>query len=196
MLRAWIETLPKWRNCSQHGRRWKCKIGLDHFIFMCGVEDLEVRTPNLIDFKLLSSSFAWFGTTRNCYHQNNTLRKGEIMTWWCFGSELDSLPVEVNKRFLFPFHYFRFPNNFCLTGMNSPGEKWKSRRKMLTPAFHFRILDEFIDVIKEQSLKMVNILKTKFFPGHVFDVSQYVKRCTLDIICGSNNNFLNVIFIP
>jgi cytochrome P450 len=63
------------------------------------------------------------------------------------------------------------------------GEKWSVKRKMLTPSFHFKILDQFIDVFNEQSLKLVKILKAEIPKGKVFDISPYVKRCTLDIIC-------------
>lgn len=37
----------------------------------------------------------------------------------------------------------------------SSGLKWRSRRRLLTPAFHFQILESFFDVFNEQSLKLV-----------------------------------------
>jgi hypothetical protein len=56
---------------------------------------------------------------------------------------------------------------------------------MLTPTFHFRILDDFLEVFNEQSGRMVEILEKEFGDGKVFDIFPYVTRCALDIICGT-----------
>ncbi|XP_029412237.1 cytochrome P450 4V2 isoform X2 [Nannospalax galili] len=66
--------------------------------------------------------------------------------------------------------------------LTSTGSKWRSRRKMLTPTFHFTILDDFLDVMNEQA----NILVKKL-ESHVnqdaFNCFFYVTLCALDIIC-------------
>uniref|UniRef100_UPI003B75C7C5 cytochrome P450 4C1-like n=1 Tax=Chrysoperla carnea TaxID=189513 RepID=UPI003B75C7C5 len=41
----------------------------------------------------------------------------------------------------------------------SDGDKWKSRRKLLTPAFHFNILKQFVTVFEEQSERTVQIIR-------------------------------------
>jgi hypothetical protein len=41
------------------------------------------------------------------------------------------------------------------------GEKWKRRRRQITPTFHFKILNEFIQVFEEQSNTLVSILKVR-----------------------------------
>ena len=78
----------------------------------------------------------------------------------------------------------------------SAGEKWHVRRKMLTPTFHFKILEDFLDIFNKQS----QILVTKLTQVHQDLTSQgidrinifpYVARCTLDIICGK---FFLIIF--
>ncbi|XP_058145994.1 cytochrome P450 4V2 [Dasypus novemcinctus] len=78
--------------------------------------------------------------------------------------------------------------------LTSTGNKWRTRRKMLTPTFHFTILENFLDVMNEQA----NVLVKKF-EKHVnqeaFDCFFDVTLCTLDIICetamGKNINAQN-----
>ncbi|CAG7725592.1 unnamed protein product [Allacma fusca] len=68
--------------------------------------------------------------------------------------------------------------------LTSQGSKWFHRRKMLTPSFHFKILEEFMSVYNEQSKVMVDILKRDSDGGKkAVEISQYITLCTLDIIC-------------
>jgi hypothetical protein len=53
---------------------------------------------------------------------------------------------------------------------------------MLTPTFHFKILEEFIHVFNEQSAVLVEKLGEKV--GQDFDIFPFITRCTLDVICG------------
>lgn len=55
------------------------------------------------------------------------------------------------------------------------------RRKMLTPAFHFSILEQFIEVF--DSVGNVFIERIGQEKGK-FDIYPYVTLCTLDVICG------------
>ena len=57
---------------------------------------------------------------------------------------------------------------------------------MLTPAFHFKILEDFIDIFNEQSQVMVEKLSTcpEVIAQQGFNIFPFVARCTLDIICG------------
>jgi hypothetical protein len=67
------------------------------------------------------------------------------------------------------------------------GEKWHTHRKMITPTFHFKILENFVDVFSEKSIILITKLQEEV--GSVgFDVCQYVTLCALDIICGEYLN--------
>ena len=63
------------------------------------------------------------------------------------------------------------------------GQKWHQRRKLLTPTFHFKILEDFVQVFNEQSVVLVQRLNEKV--GQDFDVFPYITLCTLDVICGN-----------
>jgi hypothetical protein len=54
---------------------------------------------------------------------------------------------------------------------------------MITPAFHFKILDSFVEVFSEKSKILVRKLQKEVrYQG--FDIYPYITKCALDIICG------------
>ncbi|XP_032666228.1 cytochrome P450 4C1-like [Odontomachus brunneus] len=66
--------------------------------------------------------------------------------------------------------------------LTSTGAKWHSRRRMLTSTFHFNILQQFIDILLEESERMT--LKLKNIGGMVeIDVIPFVSEHTLNAIC-------------
>eukprot|EP00794_Sanderia_malayensis_P012110 gene12110-13361_t len=65
----------------------------------------------------------------------------------------------------------------------SDGKKWKTRRRLLTPAFHYGILNDFADVFMEQSNIFVKTLKPLAASRQKFNICPYVTNCALDIIC-------------
>ncbi|XP_031624946.1 cytochrome P450 4c3, partial [Contarinia nasturtii] len=67
--------------------------------------------------------------------------------------------------------------------LTSRGKKWHARRKILTPTFHFKILEDFIDVFQEQSAVLVTKLTREIGKEEGFNLFKYVTLCTLDIIC-------------
>ncbi|XP_058822314.1 cytochrome P450 4d2-like [Topomyia yanbarensis] len=69
-----------------------------------------------------------------------------------------------------------------LTGTN---KKWFAFRKIITPSFHFKILEEFVDIFDQQSSIFINQLKPKAVSGETFDVFPMVTLCALDVICES-----------
>ncbi|KAG5866145.1 hypothetical protein JTB14_000932 [Gonioctena quinquepunctata] len=67
----------------------------------------------------------------------------------------------------------------------STGKKWKSRRKMITPTFHFKILEEFMKVFNKEFDVLIDILteETERNPGRSLDITRFVNAASLDIIC-------------
>lgn len=66
--------------------------------------------------------------------------------------------------------------------LTSTGNKWRSRRKMLTPTFHFTILEDFLDVMNEQANILVDKLENHVNQG-AFNCFFHITLCALDIIC-------------
>uniref|UniRef100_A0A182MZX3 Cytochrome P450 n=1 Tax=Anopheles dirus TaxID=7168 RepID=A0A182MZX3_9DIPT len=62
----------------------------------------------------------------------------------------------------------------------SSGDKWKSHRKLIAPAFHQNVLKTFIDVFNDNSLAVVRRMSKEV--GHVFDCHDYMSEVTVDIL--------------
>ena len=85
------------------------------------------------------------------------------------------------------------------------GSRWKARRRLLTPAFHFQILNSFVDVFNEQSLVCAKELEstieeTTKEKEQPIDIFTHMTRLALDIICGKISIFnwmrINICFLP
>ena len=62
------------------------------------------------------------------------------------------------------------------------GRKWFHRRRLFTPSFHFKILNDFLEVMNEQADIFVRNLSNTRAEGKV-DLIKAITLCTLDIIC-------------
>ncbi|NXW20778.1 CP4V2 protein, partial [Circaetus pectoralis] len=80
-------------------------------------------------------------------------------------------------------YLYKFLQPWLGTGLlTSTGDKWRSRRKMITPTFHFAILTDFLEVMNEQGGILLEKLE-KHVNKEPFDVFLYITLCALDIIC-------------
>lgn len=64
------------------------------------------------------------------------------------------------------------------------GPKWRVRRRLLTPAFHFQILDDFVEVFNKQSRILCDVIDKRLESHDVLDVYPLFTNCALDIIMG------------
>ncbi|XP_058454993.1 cytochrome P450 4C1-like [Malaya genurostris] len=64
----------------------------------------------------------------------------------------------------------------------SNGEKWFQRRRIITPTFHFKVLEHFVTVFDKETNVMVENLK-KHVDGKEFDMYDYITLMALDSIC-------------
>ncbi|XP_025836096.1 cytochrome P450 4C1 [Agrilus planipennis] len=86
--------------------------------------------------------------------------------------------VQIKKGYL-----YKFIQPWLLDGLlTSYGAYWHKNRKLITPTFHFSILEQFVEIFDEKS----RILVSKLMPqanGQVFNVYPNITHCALDIIC-------------
>ncbi|KAJ4450388.1 hypothetical protein ANN_01809 [Periplaneta americana] len=66
-------------------------------------------------------------------------------------------------------------------GLHAERKHWHAHRKLLTPAFHFRILEQFVDVFNNNGNILLENL-SKHVNGPDFEIKPYVQLCALDNI--------------
>lgn len=83
------------------------------------------------------------------------------------------------------FWFFIYERLIFFFSNQSYGEKWQTRRRMITPAFHFEILGDFLHVMNEQAEIFIEILSNECKTKKEIDVFKKIALCSLDIICGN-----------
>lgn len=66
----------------------------------------------------------------------------------------------------------------------SKGEKWRSHRKLIAPAFHQLVLKSFVSAFNRNSWKLVKRLKKEAEGDKEFDIHDYMSEVTVDILLG------------
>lgn len=79
-------------------------------------------------------------------------------------------------------------NRFAIDILFNTGKKWFQRRKILTPAFHFKILEEYVEIFDRQSDVMIETL-SQFGSDDPIDMLSVVTLCALDVIGGKSIAF-------
>ncbi|XP_043488653.1 cytochrome P450 4c3-like [Polistes fuscatus] len=75
--------------------------------------------------------------------------------------------------------------DWLFTGLlTSRGNKWEKRRKLLTPAFHFNILEDYVFTFNKEAQFLVNSMKVDVNEGFIIkDLFQLIPKHTLNTIC-------------
>lgn len=139
------------------------------------------------EFKLLALQFV-MGYARILQTNKVALSKVYIGVWpLLFLSSAEAAEVVMKSNTILDkaFLYDLF-NSWLGTGLlTSPKRKWRARRKLLTPAFHFKLLDDFVPVMVEHARTFANRLRalSQQHQQAPLDVVPLVSCCTLDVIC-------------
>uniref|UniRef100_A0A182Q6J7 Cytochrome P450 n=1 Tax=Anopheles farauti TaxID=69004 RepID=A0A182Q6J7_9DIPT len=79
---------------------------------------------------------------------------------------------------------YRFLHDWLGNGLlTSKGERWHQHRKLITPTFHFHILEGFCDVFAENSQELVEYLAPHADTGTPVNIYPFIAKAALDIIC-------------
>jgi cytochrome P450 family 4 len=94
-----------------------------------------------------------------------------------FYEVLLSSQKQLSKNNLYEFLYEWLGSGLLV----STGQKWFQRRKIITPTFHFKILQEFVDVFNYQNQIFVNKIRA-MKNEDPFDIYNVITLMSLDII--------------
>lgn len=72
------------------------------------------------------------------------------------------------------------------------GDKWLSHRKLLTPAFHFSILNNFCEVFNSNVKVYMKELHASRLVEKADNICPFTRMLTLNVICGMKPLFSNL----
>nr|AHL88990.1 cytochrome p450 4V24 [Brachionus koreanus] len=145
--------------------------------FLGNIHQLKTKHEFLMQIRDFSYKFKdepmwrmWLGTM-----PNYIFHKGEYAE--ILFSSSKNTQKSVQYDFLHPW---------LGTGLlTSHGDKWSTRRRLITPTFHFEILNDFLSVMNEQALIMTEILSSLVKNKQEINIFERLKACALDVICES-----------
>ncbi|KAL5283681.1 hypothetical protein ACFFRR_006136 [Megaselia abdita] len=140
---------------------------------------------NTFDFKSLSNE-KLFNYARNCAseYKRSYLLHGPFTTAYNIIKAEDLEDVMKDPGLISKGRYYHFLDDFLGEGLLiSSGSKWHSRRKLLTPSFHFNILEKFLEIFKNESLQFLTILDSQ--KGEAVSLQKTIPKSILNVICES-----------
>ncbi|XP_030386008.1 probable cytochrome P450 4d20 [Scaptodrosophila lebanonensis] len=139
----------------------------------CGLIALELGAENIISW--VGQMFETYGKTFRLWILNDSLVY--TMDARYFESILSSTTLlEKGRMYLF---LRPFLNDGLLL---SVGKKWHARRKVFTTAFHFKVLEHYLEIMDRQSRIMVDKLAQWADGGTIVDMLPIVSLAALDVI--------------
>lgn len=93
--------------------------------------------------------------------------------------------ILTSTKFLSKSSQYSFLNSSLGEGLLfSTNKKWFSRRRVITPTFHFKILEQFFEVfVKHNKMLLKKIDETA--DGKIFDIFPMMTASVMNALCGN-----------
>uniref|UniRef100_A0A914H251 Cytochrome P450 n=1 Tax=Globodera rostochiensis TaxID=31243 RepID=A0A914H251_GLORO len=126
-------------------------------------------------------------------NSNRALQDGhQLIRWWIFHRiTIWALDAETSKAVLENSVELRKGRDYAFFGqwlgqglLLSDGDKWRRQRRMLTPTFHFAMLEQYTHVFNRNAMILLDRM-SEMAENHaddVHDVGPTLIRCSLDIV--------------
>ncbi|XP_067631944.1 probable cytochrome P450 4p3 isoform X3 [Eurosta solidaginis] len=179
---------------------WLYKLNRDYCVMACFAKrlktvdgrPLEQVVPQAKPETIFANVFDCFGADNvvlfnSCRISAANLQKsyveyGLFMTFYNVITAEDAELLLNDKNLITKGIAYYFLEPFLHTGLlTSGGTKWHTRRKLLTPAFHFNILGQFEEVFKEESQKFVDHFED--IDMNSVTLNEIIPKFTLNSVC-------------
>lgn len=98
--------------------------------------------------------------------------------------------IFTSQKFLSKSSQYSFLNASLGDGLLlSTNQKWFSRRRVITPTFHFKILEQFFDVFVKHNRILLEKLGERA-SGKVFDIFPLMTSSVMNALCGKIKKYL------
>lgn len=124
----------------------------------------------------------------------NSRKYGSIYCVWImrqlavFSSDPQDLEVVLSSPHLITKNnLYELLTDWLGTGLLlSTGKKWHQRRRIITPTFHFNILEQFVEIFQQQTTTMIEKLQNTNYINEdkAINIYPYICSLALDIITG------------
>lgn len=92
--------------------------------------------------------------------------------------------IMTNQKFLSKSSQYSFLNLSLGEGLLfSTNKKWFARRRVITPTFHFKILEQFFEVFKKHNKMLLKKLEQKA-DGQAYNIFPTITASVMDALCG------------
>uniref|UniRef100_A0A1B0ALV4 Cytochrome P450 n=1 Tax=Glossina palpalis gambiensis TaxID=67801 RepID=A0A1B0ALV4_9MUSC len=139
-----------------------------------------------LSLPLFGDVLPWIGSdiTSNSNYLKTFIITTHLIYLVLIVQDAEYLEIILSSSRLITKHFgYRILRNWLSDGLlMSTGLKWHARRKIITPAFHFGMLEKFIEIFDQQSEIFVESLQAKADGQTVIEMFSEVCLTTLNII--------------
>lgn len=151
------------------------------------------KIPGKKAYPLIGTSYEFFGVNRkgmfDVFHRNSTAYPYIHRSWIGLTPEVMIRKAEYVEKVIgasknmekgrtYDFVKIWLGDGLLL----SSGERWFKHRKIITPTFHFSILESFCDIFNKKSAVLVDKLNEKTKTGEIFNIQSFITNAALEII--------------